>query len=168
MPPLASAIIPQNSHSDWLRIWGAGHTFEELLRLLTSAAGARIRLVHTPPSLGFAMTRLVGLLLRDTVLTRDEVDGLMAGLLTSNAVSTATTRLGRWLEANAQQLGRHYVSELSVTLVRDFPTVMQGEVLASLLLGPHIILASRPARESRYPNSEKQSDASSCGYERNA
>ena len=51
--------------------------------------GVRIRLVHTAPSLGFAMTQLVGLLLRDVVLTRDEVDGLMAGLLTSNPRVTA-------------------------------------------------------------------------------
>ena len=36
--------------------------------------------------LGFS---LVGLLLRDVVLTRDEVDGLMAGLLTSNTRVTA-------------------------------------------------------------------------------
>ena len=60
-------------------------TFEELLRVLASAVNARVRLVHTPPSLGFALTRLVGLLLLDVVLTRDEVDGLMAGLLTSGA-----------------------------------------------------------------------------------
>ena len=52
-------------------------TFEELLRLLASSVGARVRLVHTPPLLGFALTRLVGLLLRDVVLTKDEVDGLM-------------------------------------------------------------------------------------------
>ena len=58
-------------------------TFEELLRLLAKAVNARVRLVHTPPSLGFALTRLVGLLLRDVVLTCDEVDGLMAGLLKS-------------------------------------------------------------------------------------
>ena len=54
-------------------------TFEELLRLLAKAVGARVRLVHTSPSLGFVLTRLAGLLLRDVVLTRDEVDGLMAG-----------------------------------------------------------------------------------------
>ena len=60
-------------------------TFEELLRLLAQTVGAKVRLVHTPPSLGFAMTRLVGLLLRDVVLTRDEVDGLMTGLLTSHS-----------------------------------------------------------------------------------
>ena len=40
-------------------------TFEELLRLLAKAVNARVRLVHTSPSLGFALTRLVGLLLRE-------------------------------------------------------------------------------------------------------
>ena len=86
-------------------------TFEELLRLLASGVNARVRLVHTPPSLGFALTRLVGLLLRDVVLTRDEVDGLMAGLLTSDAAPTGTTRLGEWLAGIADALGRRYVSE---------------------------------------------------------
>ncbi len=87
-------------------------TFEELLRLLASAVGARIRLVNTPAPLGFALTRLVDLLLRDAVLTRDEVDGLMAGLLTSGAAPTGTTRLGDWLADNRGILGQQYVSEL--------------------------------------------------------
>ena len=65
-----------------------------------------------PPSPGFALIRLVGLLLRDVVLTRDEVDGLMAGLLTSDAAPAGTTTLGEWLEGNADILGRRYVSEL--------------------------------------------------------
>ena len=87
-------------------------TFEELLRVLASAVNARVRLVHTPPSLGFALTRLVGLLLLDVVLTRDEVDGLMAGLLTSGAAPTATAKVGDWLDENGDALGRQYVSEL--------------------------------------------------------
>ena len=66
-------------------------SFEGLLRLLAKAVDARVRLVHTPSSQGFAMTRLVGLLLRDVVLTRDEVDGLMAGLLTSDWEPMGTT-----------------------------------------------------------------------------
>ena len=80
-------------------------TFEELLRLLASAVGARVRLVHTPPSVGFTMTRLVGLLLRDMVLTRDEVAGLMGGLLTSDSAPAGTTRLDGWLGDNAGGLG---------------------------------------------------------------
>ena len=37
--------------------------FEELIHLLASAMGVRSRLVHTPPSVGHALTRLVRLLM---------------------------------------------------------------------------------------------------------
>ncbi len=87
-------------------------SFEELLSLLAEAVGARVRLVRTPPSVGFALTRLAGLLLRDVVLTRDQVDGLMAGLLTTGATPTGITRLEDWLIDNADGLGLGYASEL--------------------------------------------------------
>ena len=60
----------------------------------------------TPP------TGLVGLLMRDVVLTGDEVDGLVAGLLTSAEPPTGTTRLTDWLGDNADGLRRRYLSEL--------------------------------------------------------
>ena len=67
---LAAGAVDAGSSLDRFVADAAGpeiFTFEELLRLLASSVGARVRLVHTPPSLGFAMTRLVGLLLRDVV-----------------------------------------------------------------------------------------------------
>ena len=112
---LAAQAATAGSGSDNFVADAAGpdtFTFEELLRLLAEAVNARVRLVHTPPSLGFALTRLVGLLLRDVVLTSDEVDGLMAGLLTSHAPPAGTTTLGEWITGNADALGRQYVSEL--------------------------------------------------------
>ncbi len=87
-------------------------SFEALLRLLASSMGIRARLVHTPPSVGLALTRLVGFLMRDMALTRDEVDGLMAGLLTSETAPTGTTRLSDWLAENGDWLGRRYISEM--------------------------------------------------------
>ena len=74
--------------------------------------GVRSRLVNTPPLLGLALTSIVGLLVRDIVLTRDEVDGLMAGLLTSDSRPTGTTHFSDWLNDNANNLGRRYESEL--------------------------------------------------------
>ena len=112
---LAAQAVAAGSQSENLVADAAGpetFAFDELLRLLTSAVNARVRLVHTPPPLGFALTRLVGLVLRDVVLSRDEVDGLMAGLLTSHAAPDGTTRLAGWLEDNADILGRQYVSGL--------------------------------------------------------
>ena len=50
--------------------------------------------------------------MRDMALTRDEVEGLMDGLLTSDEPPTGTTRLSDWLAENADGLGRRYVSEL--------------------------------------------------------
>ena len=68
-----------------------------LLRLLASSVGVRSRFLHSPPSVGLALTGLVGLLMREMALTRDEVEGLIAGLLTSGEPPTGTTRLADWL-----------------------------------------------------------------------
>ena len=87
-------------------------SFKELLRLLASSMGVRRGFLHTPPSVGLALTGLVGLLKRDVVLTSDEIVGLMDGLLTSDEPPTGTTRLGDWLAENGDGLGRSYVSEL--------------------------------------------------------
>ncbi|MCY4653455.1 MAG: epimerase [Dehalococcoidia bacterium] len=117
---LAAHAVAAGSLADSFVADAAGpetFTFQELLRLLAGAVGACVRLVNTPAPLGFALTRLVGLLLRDVVLTRDEVDGLTAGLLSSDAEPTGTTKLGGWLADNADGLGRGYVSELR----RNYP-----------------------------------------------
>ena len=112
---LAAQAVEAGSQSESFVVDSAGpdtFSFEELLRLLASSMGVRARLVRTPPSVGLALTGLVGLLMRDTALTRDEVDGLMAGLLTSGEPPAGTTRLADWLAKNGDGLGRRYVSEL--------------------------------------------------------
>ena len=58
-------------------------SFEELVRLVARRIGARVWLTHAPPTLVRALTMAVGLLVNDVVLTGDEIDGLMAGLLVS-------------------------------------------------------------------------------------
>ena len=87
-------------------------SFEALLRLLASSMDVRRWFLHTPPRVGLALTGLVGLLMRDMALTRDEVVGLMDGLLTSGEPPTGMTRLSDWLAENGDSLGRRYVSEL--------------------------------------------------------
>ncbi len=87
-------------------------SFKELLRLMASKMRVSCGFLHTPPSIGLALTSVVGLMMRDVVLTRDEVDGLMAGLLTSDTPPTGTTRFADWLGENADGLGRRYTSEL--------------------------------------------------------
>ncbi|MCY3802704.1 MAG: NAD(P)H-binding protein [Chloroflexi bacterium] len=87
-------------------------TFEELVRLLARRVGTRVWLMHLPPSLTFLASQMAGLLVRDVVLTKDEVDGLMAGLLVSGDAPTTSTRFTEWLRANGANVGRRYASEL--------------------------------------------------------
>ena len=112
---LAIQAVEAGSRSESFVVDSAGPdtlSFEALLRLLASSMGVRARLVRTPPSVGLALTGLVGLLMHDMALTHNEVVGLMDGLLTSAETPTGTTRLSDWLSDNAGGLGRRYVSEL--------------------------------------------------------
>ena len=106
---LAAQAVEAGSLSESSMADAAGpdtFSFEALLRLLASSIGVRRWCLHTPPRVGLALTGLVGLLMRDMALTHDEVDGLMAGLLTSEAAPTGTTRLSDWLAENGDNLGR--------------------------------------------------------------
>ena len=49
---------------------------------------------------------------RDVLLTRDEIAGLMANLLVTNSPPAGTTKLSEWAREHAADLGRRYASEL--------------------------------------------------------
>jgi uncharacterized protein YbjT (DUF2867 family) len=86
-------------------------SFEELVRLVREAVGSRAAIVHASPRLAFGLSALTGKVLRDTLVTRAELAGLMQGLLTSKAAPTGTRRFADWLSENADTVGRSYVSE---------------------------------------------------------
>lgn len=87
-------------------------TFEELLRLMASRINPRVKLVHLSPALGIGLGRVIGLLVRDVVLTKDELAGLMEGLLSSSQPPNGATRFSAWLEENRETIGSAYSSEL--------------------------------------------------------
>jgi len=86
--------------------------YEQLVRLIADAVGSKARLMHGPPWMALLGARAMGLALRDVMLTRDELDGLMGNLLVSNAAPTGTTRLSEWISANAAALGKRYAHEV--------------------------------------------------------
>jgi uncharacterized protein YbjT (DUF2867 family) len=87
--------------------------FEDLVRAIAQALGRRVTIVHLPPNAVFAVSRALGLALRDVLLTREEIVGLMQGLLVSQDEPTAPTRLTDWLVEAAPDLGRRYASEVA-------------------------------------------------------
>ena len=89
------------------------YTFRELVHLIRRTVGGRAFVVNFPPALVYLSGHVVGWALRDVVLTREEIDGLMSGHLVSPQRPTAATRLTDWLHYHRHALGRHYASELA-------------------------------------------------------
>lgn len=88
-------------------------TFDELVRLVAKKIGRKTRIVHVPPGLSLFVSRLVGWFVKDRLLTKDELAGLMANLLVSHSPPTASTSLSTWLAAHADRIGMSYASELA-------------------------------------------------------
>ena len=88
------------------------YTYEQLIRLIAGRVGSKTKIVHLPPGLALFLSRMAGYLVRDVVLTRAEIDGLMAGLLVSDDPPNGLSSLSRWLEENGDTLGRKYASEM--------------------------------------------------------
>lgn len=88
------------------------YTFNELLALLAPSVGSKARIVHTSKESALIAARLLGWLVRDVVLTREEVEALTSNLLVSSKAPLGPTRLTDWLRDNAGSLGRRYASEL--------------------------------------------------------
>ena len=88
-------------------------TFKELVRLIRKTTGGRALVVPLPPPLVLTSASLISIALRDVVLTREEIDGLMSGHLVSREPPTAATRLTDWMHAHRDTLGRRYSSELA-------------------------------------------------------
>lgn len=86
--------------------------FEDLVRQVAHAVGAHPRFLHVNPRTAVQMLRFVGRALGDVILTREEIDGLMADLLVSKCPPTGRTRFSDWLSQHAETLGVRYSSEL--------------------------------------------------------
>ena len=88
-------------------------TYRELVDRVRAAVGSRSLVLPMPGTLVLAAARLLGLVVRDVVLTRDEISELTSSLLTSHEPPRGEIRISDWLPANADRLGRRWSSELA-------------------------------------------------------
>jgi NADH dehydrogenase len=88
-------------------------SYRELARSIGRIIGRPRPIVSVPPAMGHVVGRVVGAILRDVVITREEIEGLMAGLLHVDAPAAGQTRLTEWAARHAATLGTRYASELA-------------------------------------------------------
>lgn len=86
-------------------------TFADFVTQIRAAVGSHARLVAAPSGFVSACSALAGFVLRDRLVTRDELGALTAGLLACET-ATAESRFTDWLESSSSWLGRKYSHEL--------------------------------------------------------
>jgi len=59
------------------------------------------------------MKAIIGKLVNDVMVTKEEIEGLMANLLYVDAPPAGTTKLTAWAKKNTASLGLRYTSELA-------------------------------------------------------
>ena len=87
--------------------------FIDLVRFIKDAVGSRSAVVRVPGSVIPPTARLLGLALRDTLLTAEEFEAMAGGLADTDGPATGETSLTRWITDHKGTLGRTYANELT-------------------------------------------------------
>ncbi|MFH0794104.1 MAG: hypothetical protein V2A74_08745 [bacterium] len=88
-------------------------TYRSLVEQIGEIIGKTRPIVSISPAMGYLMGSVVGRIVNDVLITREEIEGLMADLLHVDAPAAGTTRLTEWAKLNRDSVGHKYASELA-------------------------------------------------------
>ncbi len=88
-------------------------TYKGLVETIGDIIGQKRPIISVPATTGYLAGWLLGKLVGDVIITREEIDGLMADLLYVDSPPAGSTKLTGWIKEHADTLGRGYTSELS-------------------------------------------------------
>jgi NADH dehydrogenase len=113
---LASAAVEKagGDHNEIINAIGPEtFTYRGLVETVRRLLGLKRLVISVPPAVGYWACRLTGLLVRDIIITRCEIRGLMEGRLCVEAPPLGATKLTEWIERHKHSLGCHYTSEMA-------------------------------------------------------
>lgn len=88
-------------------------TYRDLVHKIGIIIGEKRPIISLPDSICYFIGNIVGMMMKDVVVTYDEIEGLKADLLYSDDVPAGHTKLTDWAEKNAESLGIRYANELA-------------------------------------------------------
>ena len=113
---LAKLAVEHGKTRDNLLVSAIGpetFTYRELVAVIGQLIGKPRPIVPVPPWFGYTVGWLLGALVGDVMITKEEIKGFMADLLYVDSPPVGTTILTKWAKAHADKLGRRYTSELA-------------------------------------------------------
>ncbi len=88
-------------------------TYKELVETIGDIIGKQKPIVSFSPAMGYIAGLLIGKIVGDVMITRDEITGLMNSLLFVDSPPVGKTKLTEWVKEHRDSLGRKYTSELA-------------------------------------------------------
>jgi uncharacterized protein YbjT (DUF2867 family) len=112
---LARLCVAQGANAENVTMDAVGPeslTFRDMVMAIRHAVGSRALIVSVPGRLVPPLSAVLGMMLRDVLLTAEEYDSMAQGLADSDAPATGQTSLTEWLSRHGDGLGRRYANEL--------------------------------------------------------
>ncbi len=113
---LALLSVEQGAKRDNVIIDAIGpetFTYKALVQTIGSIIGKRRPIISVSPTLGYIAGTIIGKLVNDVFITREEIEGLMADLLYVDSPAAGQTKLTDWIQEHSDSLGKNYASELA-------------------------------------------------------
>ncbi len=88
-------------------------TYRELVKKIGDIIHKRRPIVSVPPGVGYLAGWVIGKVVNDVMITKEEIAGLMANLLYVESPPTGRTKLSDWAKKYSDTLGLKYTSELA-------------------------------------------------------
>jgi len=114
---LAAACTDLGARSDTVTMDAVGPesvTFRQLVVEIRAAVGSHSAIVPVPGAAIPTLARVLGVVLRDTLLTADEYRSMTAGLADTAGPAAGTIAVTDWIREHSDELGRRYASELDL------------------------------------------------------
>lgn len=87
-------------------------SYRELVALINKSLELNRPIISIHPHIGYTFGSLVGTLLKDVIITQDEIKGLMENLLYTESQPIGNTKFSEWIKKNVETLGKRYSNEL--------------------------------------------------------
>ncbi len=88
-------------------------TYRNLIIEIGKIIGKKRPIISIPDTVGYSLGWIIGKMVGDITITREEIEGLKADLLYTDSPPAGSTRLTDWARENASTLGIRYTSELA-------------------------------------------------------
>jgi NADH dehydrogenase len=113
---LAKLAVEQGEQTNNVIIDAIGpetFTYRELAQQIGKIIGKQRPIISVSPTIGYWIGWIIGKMVGDVMITREEIEGLMQDLLYTTSPPAGETKLTDWAREHADELGRHYASELA-------------------------------------------------------